>query len=75
MNLEEMKIKKLLKSTEMAVISPTNLKHQILADILETIQETEAQAYSIPNNFSVNLLKITFPITIFLTMLMGLQAY
>lgn len=75
MNLEEMKIKKLLKSTEMDIISPTNLKQQILADILETMEETEALAYPIPNNFSVNLLKITFPITIFLTMLMGLQAY
>ncbi len=75
MNLEEMKIKKLLKSTETKVISPTNLKQQILTDILETIEDTEVQTYPIPNNFSVNFLKITFPITIFLTMLMGLQAH
>lgn len=75
MNSEEMKIKKLLKLTEKKVISPLGLKEQIFAEIMSTTKETSDNQYLILNNLTLNLLRITFPVTILLTMIVGFHAH
>lgn len=75
MNLEEMRVKRLIKSIEKDIVPPSELKKRVLSNIMSNEEVSINQQYIVFNNLALKLVKITFPVTILLTMIFGLEAY
>lgn len=71
----EVQFRKLMKSIQNDISPSSGFKEQLLADIMKEKEMAIDQLYLVPNDIVINLIKLTVPLTMLLTLFMRIEAF
>jgi hypothetical protein len=64
-----------MKSIQNDISPSSGFKEQLLADIMKEKEMAIDQLYLVPNDIVINLIKLTVPLTMLLTLFMRIEAF